>query len=58
MDSSALDAASSSKQEQRVFRLRRKGHNATEAQSLLETFRSTHAQQVAHRDLLLMELVE
>jgi len=43
-------------QERRVAELRDDGHNISQAGSLLELFRETHAQHVAHRDFILREM--
>ncbi|PWT88067.1 MAG: hypothetical protein C5B56_09405 [Proteobacteria bacterium] len=45
-------------QAERVARLRRHGHDVTEADRLLTLFRDTQAQQLAHRDLILKELTQ
>jgi hypothetical protein len=45
-----------SEQEQRIATLRRDGHDATRAESLLEVFYQTQAQHISHRDMILKEL--
>jgi hypothetical protein len=43
-------------QEMRIVDLELHGHDATLARAVLENFRCTQAQFVAHRDLILIEL--
>ena len=43
-------------QEQRVAKLTRDGHDISQAEDLLEVFRETQVQHVAHRDLILREM--
>jgi hypothetical protein len=52
----ALGAQHISSQELRIADLELHGHNSTLARSLLETFRLTQAQNIAHRDQILREL--
>ena len=52
----ALGAQHISGQELRIEDLELHGHDATLARCLLETFRLTQAQNIAHRDQILREL--
>jgi len=52
----ALGARHIKEQERLVAELRRDGHVATDAETLLVTFRDAQVQHIAYRDFLLKEL--
>ncbi|WP_035642948.1 hypothetical protein [Bradyrhizobium sp. ORS 375] len=45
-------------QEERVADLKRKGHDVTEARTLLDNFHAIQVQHIRHRDRILKELEE